>query len=337
MGAWGPRLYQDDIAEDVRDYYKDQLHRGKSGTEITQELLKRNEYALNDPDDAPVFWFALADTQWSLGRLEDFVKEKALYHLHAGSDIKRWEDENPKEAKIRAKVLSDLEQKLRSPQPIEKKISQYKLYHCQWSLGDTFAYQLESDLAKEKGLFGRYLLIQKVDEYIWYPGHVVPVVRVKITADASLPHSEEEMNRLDYVQIASRRYDPFDQEFQVAAENLTKEEFWAKMEEKRVSYSYDDFGFLPEYQLKLLSTSSRVIPKKLIMLGNFPGILPPPKEFVPRNKIELRAIAWKNLEKTVLTSYCSFNLRQSPIYARDSSLSRYGTILSKDLFSVSKQ
>ena len=31
MGAWGPRLYQNDIAEEVRDYYKDQLHRGKSG------------------------------------------------------------------------------------------------------------------------------------------------------------------------------------------------------------------------------------------------------------------------------------------------------------------
>lgn len=39
MGAWGPKLYQDDVAEDVRDYYKDQLHRGKTGKEITQDLI----------------------------------------------------------------------------------------------------------------------------------------------------------------------------------------------------------------------------------------------------------------------------------------------------------
>ena len=25
MGAWGPRLYQNDIAEEVRDYYKEKI------------------------------------------------------------------------------------------------------------------------------------------------------------------------------------------------------------------------------------------------------------------------------------------------------------------------
>ena len=30
MGAWGPQLYQDDVAQEVRDYYKDQLHQGKT-------------------------------------------------------------------------------------------------------------------------------------------------------------------------------------------------------------------------------------------------------------------------------------------------------------------
>ena len=27
MGIWGPKLYQSDIAEEVRDYYRDQLRR----------------------------------------------------------------------------------------------------------------------------------------------------------------------------------------------------------------------------------------------------------------------------------------------------------------------
>ena len=39
MGAWGLKIYQDDIAEDVKFYYMDQLHRGKTGEIITQELI----------------------------------------------------------------------------------------------------------------------------------------------------------------------------------------------------------------------------------------------------------------------------------------------------------
>lgn len=55
MGAWGPRLYQNDVAQDVKDYYKDQLHRGKNGQEITRELIEKNDYILSDEDDALYF------------------------------------------------------------------------------------------------------------------------------------------------------------------------------------------------------------------------------------------------------------------------------------------
>lgn len=56
MGAWGAKLYQNDTAEDVRDFYKDQLHRGKSGQEITKELIEKYQDEINDSDDAPNFW-----------------------------------------------------------------------------------------------------------------------------------------------------------------------------------------------------------------------------------------------------------------------------------------
>ncbi len=36
---------------------------------------------------------------------------------------------------MRANVLKELQQKLLSPQPAEKRISQYKLYHCEWEIG----------------------------------------------------------------------------------------------------------------------------------------------------------------------------------------------------------
>ena len=74
MGAWGTGLYQNDIGLDVRDYFKDELHRGKSGTEITEELSVIHAESIQDADDAPEFWLALADTQWDMGRLQENVK-----------------------------------------------------------------------------------------------------------------------------------------------------------------------------------------------------------------------------------------------------------------------
>ena len=146
MGTWGPKLYQDDLAEDIRDYYKEQLHRGKKGIDITQELLIQYQIEISDSEEASVFWFALADTQWNLGRLEDKVKEMALKHIQLGDDLERWEVENPKMAREREQTIQDLQQKLLSPQPPEKRGTQYKIYRCEWKYGDVYAYQLESDL-----------------------------------------------------------------------------------------------------------------------------------------------------------------------------------------------
>ena len=39
MGTWGAKLYQDDVAEDVRSQFKDMLHRGKTTEEITKQMI----------------------------------------------------------------------------------------------------------------------------------------------------------------------------------------------------------------------------------------------------------------------------------------------------------
>lgn len=55
MACWGPKLYQNDLAIFIKNEYKDKLHRGKTGKEITQILIKNCEKELSDCDDAPVF------------------------------------------------------------------------------------------------------------------------------------------------------------------------------------------------------------------------------------------------------------------------------------------
>lgn len=306
MGAWGPKLYQDDIAEDIREYYKDQLRRGKTGSEITQELMKQNEYVLSDSDDAPIFWFALADTQWNLGRLEDFVKEQALYHIRDGYDVRRWEMENPKGAKERAKVLSELEHKLLSPQPAEKKVSQYKLYQCEWKEGDVYAYPLVSEYAKEKGIGGRYFLFHKIGETTYWPGHIIPIVRVKITRKSELPKDLEEFNKLEYVQTSVDRCD--DSLLLVRGKSFVDGQ-------AVVEHITDEFGFLPIYRLELLNTSKRIIPKNLIYVGNYKNAVPPQLEFVPED-ISIPGFMWKFFDNIMIERYCGYNLGQYEIYSK---------------------
>lgn len=269
MGAWGPRLYQDDVAEEVRDYYKDQLHRGRTGEEITQDLIAQNECTISDPDDAPVFWFALADTQWDLGRLEAFVKEKALYHIHDGYDLKRWATEDPRKAKIRAESLEKLRRKLLSPQPAKKKIAQYKLYHCTWKTGDVYAYRLEGDYAKENGLLGNYLYFVKVDEAVWHPGHVVPVVYFyRVTGDKLL--CLEELKTIDYI-----------------PQFFIPEVYEKEPERQRL------------YLLKLLSTSPRGIPdKQLTFMGNLEKVKRMDNEDPNPYKV-----SWKDFERYIIDDF----------------------------------
>lgn len=311
MGAWGAKLYQNDTALDIKDQFDD-LKRGKTVRQITDELTQEYSSALDDIDCGPAFWFALADIQWNLGRLLPDVKEQALAWLDKGGDLALWREENPKLAGTREKVLKELQQKLNSPQPPEKKISQCRLYKCKWKYGDVYAYRLESDLAKEKELYGRYFLIRKIDESIWYPGHVIPIVYVKITDDLNLPSNVEEYDRSKYVQTGFSKYE---ERFLLIDARRPKEDI---AEKSKITYQVDEYGFLPQYRARLLNTSKKVIPERLIYVGNFSDAVPPSREFVPHSKINIMSVAWKHFDKTFETEmikrYCGHNLRGFEIY-----------------------
>ncbi len=76
MGAWGSSLYANDVICDVRDTCIKFLQNQLGNIEVynlTMETFK--EYI--DDEDEPLLWYALADTQWNMGRLMPKVKEKA--------------------------------------------------------------------------------------------------------------------------------------------------------------------------------------------------------------------------------------------------------------------
>ena len=306
MAIWGAKIYQNDVSDDVRAQYKDKLHRGMTGPEITQMLIEDFKDDIADDDEAPLFWFALADTQWNVGRLEEFVKEKALFHIQNERNRERWKSGHPKLYKERQKVWLELEAKLNSEQPEEKPYKQYKLYKCEWQVGDLYAYQLTSEQAKEKGLFGRYVLIYKIDESTWHPGHIIPMVRFKLTENDVLPTSEEEINQLQYLKIFTVNYNPIPETTEIPKDLLDR------INRTRAQYRElygDENGYLHYYRTKLVTTSKRCIPKNLIYMGNYPNLIAPKELTVPQHKhfrgdIIIDSTYWKKFEDFIIREYC---------------------------------
>jgi hypothetical protein len=222
MGAWGPGLYQDDVAEDVKTEYVNLLKSGISNQEATERLIKDNQLVITDSDNAPIFWFALADTQWKLGRLLPQVKDKALEYLINGDNLRIWEHQDKKEVKYRKKVLQNLEEQLKSPMPEERKITKYKYFKCKWKIGDTFAFRLESEYAKSSNLYGHYIIINKVDEFNWKKGEdmdIFPIVYTKITKTLKLPKNLNEINdNCDFIRYL---YNPVHKKFKYKTKNNT--------------------------------------------------------------------------------------------------------------------
>jgi hypothetical protein len=237
MGAWGPKLYQDDVAEDVRDDYKSLLKKGLSDEEATVEIIK-NSGAIGDIDDEPVFWFALADCQWKAGRLLPEVKNKAIEWINKGSDQKKWLEESPKEAKVRTRVLADLKKELETEQPEKKQIKIPVITKCEWKIGDVYAFKLQGDLAQEKGLYGKYIVMIKVGERKAAEGHIVPEVYVLRGIFDETPNLND-VNNYEYI----------------------KQAYYPSVLKQRPD--------LVKYRIEFETCSKRVMPiKQLVYIGN---------------------------------------------------------------------
>lgn len=315
MGTWGTKLYEDDTALDVKAYFEEHLRKKEPVEEITARMIEENKDLLQDPYDAPIFWFALADTQWNWGRLLPDVKEQALWWIAQGGDLRRWQENGPANVIARQKELEALQQKLLSPLPPPKRIVKSRCFQCEWKIGDVFAYRLESDRAKEQGLYGRYFLIRKVGEGIWHPKHVVPIVHVKLTSNGKLPTCLEEFDQAEYVQTWLTSYE--DRFFPIDGRRPRED----ILEKSKLKYEVDEYGYLPQFRIYIIAKSKKELPDKLIYIGNFPDVKAPEKEFVPHSELNICVTFWKHkspectFENELIKKYCLYNLRQLSIYA----------------------
>jgi hypothetical protein len=141
MATFGTAIFSDDFACDIRDEFKEFIGEGLTPEQATSDLANSYADSLNNPDEASVFWLALAAVQWKTGRLLRSVKEKAIEIIDDGIDLQRWKSEGDKKLVVqREKQLQNLKEQLFSPQPAPKKIAKQYKHFTPFEVGDIIAY-----------------------------------------------------------------------------------------------------------------------------------------------------------------------------------------------------
>src|SRR3954471_811621 len=136
MGSWGTGLYDDDTACDARDGWLEKLRLGTPADVATTELITE----WGGARDEPLFWLALADTQWKWGRLAPEVRERAEGVIAAGGDLQLWSASPAAGRSARGKVFEPLPRQLRKPPPAPRAI-RVRSDAKAWQRGQLWAYR----------------------------------------------------------------------------------------------------------------------------------------------------------------------------------------------------
>ena len=142
MGAWGTKLYQNDIASDIKESYINKQRAGRTAEEAFRELMEENQADFEDDDDKYHAWYALADVMWKYGHLTKEIKDRVLKLIENEPVEELWV--NPKEIKSRTAVLEGLKHKLMSELPPYKKIAVHKPFITSWKPGQIYFYQIKT-------------------------------------------------------------------------------------------------------------------------------------------------------------------------------------------------
>ena len=139
MGSWGPALFSDDLACDVRDAYRELIEDGVEDADAVAGVVSRFSEIFEDPDERPVFWLALAHTMSKVGRLTDEVRDRALTVIDDGLGLDLWQDD-PRLLRRRQAALAKVRAQLTGPQPPRKKLRPPARHVTDLEPGDVLGY-----------------------------------------------------------------------------------------------------------------------------------------------------------------------------------------------------
>jgi hypothetical protein len=189
MGAWGPAIFADDDAADLRADYRAYLADAQSDAGATDLAARNYDASLERPGETTAFWLALASIQWRMGRLDPRVKAAALAIIDNGIDLEKWagSPDRGKRAAVLAKLRKMISSQLPRAKPVPKPLP---VQLPGWEFGEVVGYPMAN---------GKYALLHALNYRGWSTDAVrAPVVSILGWFSEALPDPES-IDRLTYI------------------------------------------------------------------------------------------------------------------------------------------
>lgn len=148
MGSWGPGLYANDTARDLKPFIAAMCRLPLTGAELVTELARRCSPADDlGHEDHTTFWLVLADQLHSRGVDAGGVYERAVQVIDEGSDlaVRRRLGSSERDLSVRAKKLAVLREKLTSALGPDKRKMLRRPQPLLMKVGDVLAYPVDNN------------------------------------------------------------------------------------------------------------------------------------------------------------------------------------------------
>ncbi|QDT48204.1 hypothetical protein Pan258_22440 [Symmachiella dynata] len=136
MGFWGHGVQQNDTVSDVEIAFEAFLKKDPDVAAATEHVKKQYATAIDDEDEAPLIWQALANMQWTYGILDPQVLEKVRADLKSGIELESWRAESEADYQKRKAATEKFIAKLETPRPKPKKMPKVVLRKPKFAAGD---------------------------------------------------------------------------------------------------------------------------------------------------------------------------------------------------------
>lgn len=112
MRTWGYGIFDDDVAIDLKGSFEDYLGDGLSVHDATEKVLEAYKDSIEDEQEGPIVYLALASLQLEHGDLSGDIKDEALDIIESGKGLDGWDVAGDRELSKRKNALYDLRDKL---------------------------------------------------------------------------------------------------------------------------------------------------------------------------------------------------------------------------------
>ncbi len=139
MGAWGHEIREDDFVCDVIGDFEGLLKAGSRVEDASKVVRAKFAARLEDSDESPLFWIALAEVQWTYGQVDTDVLNHVKDDLESGRSLVFWKDDGLARRKA---ALEDFIRKISTANPRPKDRPKVVIQAPKFQPGDCLSIRL---------------------------------------------------------------------------------------------------------------------------------------------------------------------------------------------------